>query len=218
MAAYSIAAAVAIDPTFALGHATLALLGHEMCVAVDVQGRLRDALTLAPRSTERERSHVHAVAAHVAGDSRPLVHHLRSYPRDAVLLSTAVPTIAFAGVGDTGIGLGNVDNADDVFAAMGHEVFGGGAVGWVMVHLLAICVLTSASASTHSSSTPASAARRRPASKSSGVRSLATTSAPRTGNWGAVQRAGNVTRAARAVSRSPSLDRAQSISAPSVNV
>ena len=33
-----------------------------------------------------------------AGDSRPLVAHLRDHPRDALLLSTAVPTIAFAGV------------------------------------------------------------------------------------------------------------------------
>ena len=66
----------------------------------------------------------------------------------------SVATIAFAGVGETGIGLGNVDNADDVFAAMGHQVFGGGAVGWVMVHLLAICVLTSASASTQTTILP----------------------------------------------------------------
>jgi amino acid transporter len=66
----------------------------------------------------------------------------------------SVATIAFAGVGGTGIGLGNVDNADDVFAAMGHEVFGGGALGWIMVHLLAICVLTSASASTQTTILP----------------------------------------------------------------
>jgi amino acid transporter len=66
----------------------------------------------------------------------------------------SVATIAFAGVGPSGIGLGNVDNADDVFAAMGHEVFGGGLVGWVMVHLLAICVLTSASASTQTTILP----------------------------------------------------------------
>jgi amino acid transporter len=37
---------------------------------------------------------------------------------------------------------------------MGHEVFGGGAVGWIMVHLLAICVLTSASASTQTTILP----------------------------------------------------------------
>ena len=66
----------------------------------------------------------------------------------------SVATIAFAGVGTSGIGLGNVDNADDVFAAMGHDVFGGGVVGWIMVHLLAICVLTSASASTQTTILP----------------------------------------------------------------
>ncbi len=66
----------------------------------------------------------------------------------------SVATIAFAGVGTEGIGLGNADNADDVFAAMGHEVFGGGAVGWVMVHLLALTVLTSASASTQTTILP----------------------------------------------------------------
>ncbi|GAA1887706.1 APC family permease [Lapillicoccus jejuensis] len=66
----------------------------------------------------------------------------------------SVATIAFAGVGDSGIGLGNADNADDVFAAMGHDVFGGGAVGWIMVHLLAICVLTSSAASTQTTILP----------------------------------------------------------------
>ena len=41
---------------------------------------------------------MHAVAAHLRGDSRPLLRHLEVHPLDAVLLSTAVPTIAFAGV------------------------------------------------------------------------------------------------------------------------
>ncbi len=50
------------------------------------------------RGTDRERSHVEAVARHVAGDSAPLVAHLRRHPTDALLLSVAVPTIAFAGV------------------------------------------------------------------------------------------------------------------------
>ena len=92
------AASIAIEPNFALGHAALALLGHEMCAPVDVRARVRDALRHAAGADERERSHVHAVAAHVRGDSGPLVEHLRSWPRDALLLSTAVPTIAFAGV------------------------------------------------------------------------------------------------------------------------
>ncbi len=93
-----VSASIAHDPTFALGHAGLALLGHEYGAAVDVQGRLAAARLHARRASERERSHVHAVVSHVAGDSRPLIAHLAEYPRDALLLSVAVPTIAFAGV------------------------------------------------------------------------------------------------------------------------
>jgi len=92
-----IAESIAHDPTFGLGHAALALLGHQMCAPVDVDARLRVARIHAARSSERERSHIHAIAAHVRGDSRPLIDHLAAYPRDALLLSAAVPTIAFAG-------------------------------------------------------------------------------------------------------------------------
>jgi hypothetical protein len=97
-AVYTVASSIALDPTFALGHAALALLGHELCAPVDVDARLRDAALHARRGTDRERSHVHAVVRHIAGDSRPLVAHLATYPTDALLLSVAVPTIAFAGV------------------------------------------------------------------------------------------------------------------------
>ena len=96
----AIAESIAHDPTFALGHAGLALIGHEMCGDVQVEDRLRDAEKYAVHATERERSHVHAVVSHVRGDSTPLLRHLEEYPRDALLLSTAVPTIAFAGVTD----------------------------------------------------------------------------------------------------------------------
>ena len=41
---------------------------------------------------------MHAVVAHLRGDSAAVVRHLRAYPADALLLSVAVPTIAFAGV------------------------------------------------------------------------------------------------------------------------
>ncbi len=95
---HAVAASVALDPTFALGHAALALLGHELCAPVDVEARLLDARRHVGRGTERERSHVEAVERHVAGDSGPLVAHLRRHPTDALLLSVAVPTIAFAGV------------------------------------------------------------------------------------------------------------------------
>jgi hypothetical protein len=94
----SVATALALDPTFALGHSTLALLGHELCAPVDFRARLSAAELHARRATPRERSHVHAVAAHVRGDSGPMVRHLREHPRDALLLSVAVPTIAFSGV------------------------------------------------------------------------------------------------------------------------
>lgn len=94
----ALTAAVAEDPGFALGHAGLALLGYEFSAPVDVEARLRDAVRYADRATARERSHVQAVARHIRGDSDPLVGHLRDYPRDALLLSVAVPTIAFAGV------------------------------------------------------------------------------------------------------------------------
>jgi hypothetical protein len=94
----AMASAITLDPTFAVAHAGLALLGHEMCARVDVNARLHDARLHSRRGTERERSHVHAVEAHVRGDSAPLVAHLDTYPRDALLLSVAVPTIAFAGV------------------------------------------------------------------------------------------------------------------------
>ncbi len=93
-----IAASLAHDPTFALAHADLALLGHEMCVDVDIASRLTDARRHADGASERERSHVHAVDRHLQGDHRPLLTHLTTYPRDAVLLSVAMPTIAFAGV------------------------------------------------------------------------------------------------------------------------
>ena len=95
---HAVAASVALDPTFALGHAALALLGHELCAPVDIDARLRDARLHVRRGTDRERSHVESVARHVAGDSAPLVRHLRRHPTDALLLSVAVPTIAFAGV------------------------------------------------------------------------------------------------------------------------
>jgi pentatricopeptide repeat protein len=94
----AVASSVALDPTFALGHAAMALLGHELCAPVDIESRLRDAERHVARGTARERSHVAAVRRHVAGDSEPLLRHLREYPTDALLLSVAVPTIAFAGV------------------------------------------------------------------------------------------------------------------------
>lgn len=90
--------ALALDPTFAMAHAALALMGHEFCAPVDVAARLNAAKAHLRRSTEEEQAHVRAVIGHVAGDRTALVRHLRAYPGDALALSVAVPTIAFAGV------------------------------------------------------------------------------------------------------------------------
>jgi amino acid transporter len=50
--------------------------------------------------------------------------------------------------------LSNEENSEDVLNALGKPVFGGGAVGWILTHLLIICVLTSASASTQTTILP----------------------------------------------------------------
>jgi hypothetical protein len=94
----AIAESIVHDPTFALGHAALALLGHEQAARVDLAARMTAARRHAARSSARERSHVHAILSHITGDGDPLIEHLRDHPRDALLLTTAVPTIAFAGV------------------------------------------------------------------------------------------------------------------------
>ncbi len=66
----------------------------------------------------------------------------------------SVATVAFAGVGEAGIGLGNPDNSDDVFRALGATVFGDTGFGKLMEGLLVISVLTSASASTQTTILP----------------------------------------------------------------
>ncbi|AKU19086.1 APC family permease [Luteipulveratus mongoliensis] len=64
-------------------------------------------------------------------------------------LLTSVATVSYAGVGSEGIGLGNEDNADDVFRAIGEPVLG----GWNWIVLLA--VLVSAAAATQTTILPA---------------------------------------------------------------
>ncbi len=71
-----------------------------------------------------------------------------------VLVSTAV--VAFAGIGTdpTGIGLGNPNNADDVFTAIGPVLFGDSVLGHIGLGLLTVSILTSASASTQTTILP----------------------------------------------------------------
>lgn len=61
------AEALALDPTFALAHAALALLGYELDAPVDICRRLRAAELHARRSTHQERCQVAAVARYLRG-------------------------------------------------------------------------------------------------------------------------------------------------------
>jgi len=69
-----------------------------------------------------------------------------------VLVSTAA--VAFAGVGNAGVGLGNANNATDVFHAIGRVLYGNSTLGKIGLDLLAISILTSASASTQTTILP----------------------------------------------------------------
>ena len=93
--------AVALDPGFALGHAALALLGHECGAAVDVPRALAQAQRCA-RERADERSFVDVVTrrVHGRGGDTALVWHLDAHPADALALAVAVPTIAFSGIHD----------------------------------------------------------------------------------------------------------------------
>jgi len=66
----------------------------------------------------------------------------------------SVATVAFAGVGTEGIGLGNEANAEDVFHALGATVFGDDVLGRVFEALLLISVLTSSAACTQTTILP----------------------------------------------------------------
>ena len=66
----------------------------------------------------------------------------------------SVATVAFAGTGDTGLGLANPENSDDVFNALGPTVFGDSMIGRTLEILLILSVLSSASASTQTTILP----------------------------------------------------------------
>jgi amino acid transporter len=61
---------------------------------------------------------------------------------------------SYAGVGTKGLGLGNPGNSGDVFKVLGASVFGTSGIGWVMIHLLLLMVLSSAAASTQTTILP----------------------------------------------------------------
>jgi uncharacterized NAD(P)/FAD-binding protein YdhS len=97
--------ATRLDPGFALGHAALAMLGHEAGAPVDVTERLLAAQeAVASVGDAREQSLVEVVTRRVEDvrheGARALMNHLATYPRDVLAVSAAVPTIAFSGVTD----------------------------------------------------------------------------------------------------------------------
>jgi amino acid transporter len=85
-------------------------------------------------------------------------------PGRAAILSTLVLVVtyalvifgaqSFAGIGTSGIGLGNSAHAGDVLSVLGTAVFGGGALGSILSHLLILMVLSSAAASTQTTILP----------------------------------------------------------------
>jgi amino acid transporter len=61
---------------------------------------------------------------------------------------------SFAGIKETGNGLGNINNAGDVLSIQGSAIFGTGTTGSVFYHLLLLMVLSSAAASTQTTILP----------------------------------------------------------------
>jgi amino acid transporter len=68
------------------------------------------------------------------------------------IVSTAA--VSFAGVGDKGIGLSNSANSGNVFLSLGPKLFGDSVIGHILLALLTISILTSASASTQTTILP----------------------------------------------------------------
>ncbi len=97
-------AAVALDPDFAQAQAALALLGHEW----GATGSWRTALASAHAAAadrhldDREVSFLDAVTTRLRSDeatgAAALLRHIRLFPRDALAVSVAVPTVAFGGL------------------------------------------------------------------------------------------------------------------------
>ena len=61
---------------------------------------------------------------------------------------------SYAGLGTTGIGLGNSNHSGDVLSVLGGSVFGSSGVGTVLTRLLVLMVLSSAAASTQTTILP----------------------------------------------------------------
>lgn len=97
----SLGLAIALDPSFALAHVALArglFLDAEIALARDSANRAR---VLSEGLSERERSHVNVIALGVEGKSvlarEAMLAHLRSWPRDAMVLAPATSVFGLYG-------------------------------------------------------------------------------------------------------------------------
>ena len=61
---------------------------------------------------------------------------------------------SYAGIGTTGIGLGNSNNSSDVLSVLGNSIFGTSGFGSTLTQLLLLMVLSSAAASTQTTILP----------------------------------------------------------------
>ena len=99
-----LAAAVAEDDGFVQAHAALALLGHEWGTTTHWHASLRSAHRAAAERhlDDRESSFLDAVTTRLRTDeatgAAALLRHVRLFPRDALAVSVAVPTVAFGGL------------------------------------------------------------------------------------------------------------------------
>ncbi len=96
--------AVDQDPGFVQAHAALALLGHEWGAVGTWRSSLRAAHAAAAdrHLDDREVSFLDAVTTRLRSDeatgATALLRHVRLFPRDALAVSVAVPTVAFGGL------------------------------------------------------------------------------------------------------------------------
>ena len=72
----------------------------------------------------------------------------------AVYELVVVATQSYAGLGKTGVGLGNPTHENDVLSALGGSIFGSSGLGSFLTHLLLLMVLSSAAASTQTTILP----------------------------------------------------------------
>ncbi len=94
----------AVDPDFAPAHAGLALLHHRAGRVESAWRRLERAGRAASRATNRERSHVQALAAVIEGRRsearRHTAAHLRRWPTDALLVHEGAEQLSWEASAD----------------------------------------------------------------------------------------------------------------------